>query len=30
MPFDQLLGELIKDAGARGQVGELLGIKPPE
>lgn len=30
MPFDQLLGELIKDSGARGQVGELLGIKPPE
>jgi type VI secretion system protein ImpA len=30
MPFDQLLGELIKDSSARGQVGELLGIKPPE
>jgi type VI secretion system protein ImpA len=29
MPFDQLIGELIKDSGARGQVGELLGIKPP-
>jgi type VI secretion system protein ImpA len=29
MPFDQLLGELIKDTSARGQVGELLGIKPP-
>ena len=29
MPFDQLLGEMIKDASARGQVGELLGIKPP-
>jgi len=27
MPFDQLLSELIKDAGARHQVGELLGIK---
>lgn len=28
--FDQLLTELIKDAGSRGQVGELLGIKAPE
>jgi type VI secretion system protein ImpA len=30
MPFEQLLGELVKDSSARGQVGELLGIKPPE
>jgi type VI secretion system protein ImpA len=29
LPFDQLLGELIKDSSARSQVGELLGIKPP-
>jgi type VI secretion system protein ImpA len=31
MPFEQLLTELIKDNGVRGQVGELLGIKgaPP-
>ncbi|HEY5312013.1 MAG TPA: type VI secretion system protein TssA [Pirellulales bacterium] len=27
MPFEQLLGELIKDTGVRGQVGELLGIR---
>lgn len=30
LPFDQLLSELIKDAGARHQVGELLGIKSPD
>ncbi|HEX3727613.1 MAG TPA: type VI secretion system protein TssA [Pirellulales bacterium] len=30
MPFEQLLGELVKDSSARGQIGELLGIKPPE
>jgi type VI secretion system protein ImpA len=29
MPFDQLLGELIKDTSVRGQVGELLGLKAP-
>ena len=29
MPFDQLLGALIKDAGTRGQVSELLGIEEP-
>lgn len=29
MPFEQLLTELIKDAGARDQVTELLGIRPP-
>lgn len=29
MPFEQLLHELIKDAGARDQVTELLGIRPP-
>jgi type VI secretion system protein ImpA len=29
MPFDRLIAELIKDSGARGQVEELLGIKPP-
>jgi len=27
MPFEELLRELVKDAGARGQIGELLGIK---
>ncbi|HWA97555.1 MAG TPA: type VI secretion system protein TssA [Pirellulales bacterium] len=27
MPFEQLLTELIRDEGVRGQVGELLGIR---
>ncbi|HEX4128844.1 MAG TPA: type VI secretion system protein TssA [Pirellulales bacterium] len=30
MPFEQLLNELIRDEGVRGQVGELLGIRRPE
>ncbi len=30
MPFHELLEELLKDATVRGQVTELLGIKPPE
>jgi len=30
MPFEDLLQELLKDATVRTQVGELLGIKPPE
>lgn len=30
MPFEKLLEELIKDNATRGQVSELLGIKPPQ
>lgn len=30
MPFEDLLQELLKDTSVRAQVGELLGIKPPE